>query len=99
VKRAALGEPEEQEAVVGLDDDVETAVGKAVDHLDHRTAHADVAHALVVLEHEPELVPVIEALADQLAVARLEDVQRCLLARHEHEVEGEKPDLVHRPKG
>ena len=96
---AALRQAEELEAVVRLDDDVQAAVREAVDHLDDRAADADVAHALVVLEHEAELVPEVEALADQLAVARLEDVQRRLLARHEHEVEREEADLVHRPTG
>ena len=82
-----------------LDDDVQAAVVEAVDHLDDRAAHAHVAHALVVLEHEPELVAEVEAFADQLAVARLEDVQRRLLAGHEHEVQWKEADLVHEPTG
>jgi len=84
---------------VGLHDDVQPPVGKAVDHLHDRAADADVAHALVVLEHEPELVPEVEALADQLVIARLEDVQRCLLAWDGHGVEGEEPEPVPRGQG
>ena len=60
---------------------------------------ADLAHPLVVLEHEAEVVAEVQALADQLAVARLEDVQGSLLARNEHEVEREEADLVHGPTG
>ena len=98
-ERAALGQADELEALVRLDDDVQAAVVKALDDLDNGAADSDVAHALLVFEHEPELVAVVEALADQLTVARLEDVQRRLLAGHEHEVERKEADLVHEPKG
>ena len=36
-----------------------------------------------------------EALADELAVARLEDVERQPLARDEHELERKEADLDH----
>ena len=40
---------------------------------------------VLVLEEEPELAPVGDALADQLLVARLEDVQRDALGREQHD--------------
>ena len=41
------------------------------------------AHAVVVLEEDAELAVLVQALADELSVARLEDVQRRLLAREQ----------------
>ncbi len=96
---APVGQPDELEALPCLDDDVQAPVGEVVEHLDDVAARADVPHAFVVLEQEPEVAAEIEALPDQLAVARLEDVQRRLLAGNEHEVEGEEADLVHRRTG
>ncbi len=46
-------------------------------------------------EHEPELAAFPEAFADQLLVARLEDVQRDPLGRQQHELEREQADLGH----
>jgi hypothetical protein len=60
---------------------------------------ADLAHALLVGVDEPELLVGIEALADQLLVARLEDVERDALGREQDDAEREEADLRHRPKG
>ena len=48
-------------------------------------------------QHEPELAARLQALADQLAVARLEDVERDPLGRQEHDAEWEEADLVDAP--
>jgi hypothetical protein len=95
----ALGEHEELKTVARLDDDVQASVGKAVEHLDHRAARAHLPHALVVLEEKTEVFSAVETLADQLAVARLEDVQRRLLSGNEDEVERKEPDLLHGSTG
>ena len=50
-------------------------------------------------EHQAELLVVLEALADQLAVTRFEDVERHALAREQDDSQGEEPDLVHRRQG
>jgi len=39
---------------------------------------------------------VLEAFADQLAISRLEDVQRHPLGRQQHDPEREEADLLHR---
>ena len=44
-----------------------------------------------------ELALVLDALADQLAVARLEDVQRELFGRKQDDAEREEPELRHAP--
>ena len=60
-------------------------------------ARADLADAVVVGEDEPELRSVLEALGDQLLVALLEDVERHLLGREEHERQREEAELASRP--
>jgi hypothetical protein len=94
-ERPALRQLEQPKALASLDDDVQATVGKAVEDLDHPGAGADVAHALVVLEHETELAALVETLTDELPVAGLEDVQRGLLPRKQHEIERKEPDLDH----
>ena len=59
---------------------------------------ADLAEPVVVLEDQPELALVGQALADQLLVAILEDVQRDALVREQHELEREKADFRHAPE-
>src|SRR5687767_3517116 len=93
LERAALGELDELDALARLDDDVQPPVRELVDHLDHGAACPHVAHALLVLEDEAEVAARVEALADQLPVARLEDVQGRLLAGGEHEAQGGEADL------
>ena len=66
---------------------------------DDARARPDLAHAVLVRVHQPELLVGLEALADQLAVARLEDVQRHPLGRKQDDAEREEADLRHRPKG
>ena len=83
------------EAVVALDDDVHPPVVEHLQHLDDRRAGPDLAPALLVFEHEPELVAASQALSDQLLVARLEDVERHALRRQENELEREESDLGH----
>ena len=48
-------------------------------------------------EQHAELLAALDALADQLAVARLEDVQRHALGRHEHERQRKEPQPSHVP--
>ncbi len=87
-----LDEPEPRSA---LDDDVEPAVVHPLDDLDHGRGRADLADTVVVGVDETELAVEFEAFADQLAVARLEDVERDLLGREQHDAEREQADLVH----
>ena len=95
LERAAGGQLEHPEALPPLDDDVQAAVVEALEHLGDRRPGADVAQPVVVGEDEPELALLVEALADQLAVARLEDVQRHQLGREQDDPEREEPDLAH----
>src|SRR4029079_7476995 len=90
---AALGELCDPDALAALDDDVQAPVLELLQHLDHAGTASDLAHAVVVREHEPELAALFQALADQLAVAGLEAVQRRLLSGQQHEVEREETDL------
>ena len=96
-KRTALCLRDDAEALPALDRDVETAVVEAVEHVHDGRTCADVPHAVVVGEDETELAVVREALADQLLVAELEDVERDPLGGHEHDPEREQPELVHQP--
>ena len=56
----------------------------------------DLAHAFLVGVDQPELAVRLEALLDQLAVARLEDVERHALGGKQHDPEREEADLLHR---
>ena len=80
---------------MALDDHVHAPVVENLQHLDDRGAGADLASARFVLEHEPELAAAAQALADQLLVAGLEDVERHPLRGHEHELERKETDLRH----
>ncbi len=93
--RAPLGQLDEAESFAPLDDDVQPAVVEALEHLDNACARADLTETVVIREDEPELLVVGEALADQLLVARLEDVQGRLLPREEDEVQREQAELTH----
>jgi hypothetical protein len=93
--RTSFGQLHESEALAPLDDDVHATVVEALEHLDDPGASAHLADALVVGEHEAELLVLGEAFADELLVARLEDVQRRLLAREQHEVQREEAQLAH----
>ena len=93
-----IGQLEEPEAIAALDDDVEAAVREPVGHLDHGRECPDATEPVVVREHEPERLVGVEALRDQLAIARLEDVERHLLGREQDEAEREEPDLLHGAK-
>ena len=79
-----------------FDNDVEPAVVEALEHVGHARERSDLAHALLVGVDEPELDLFLEALADQLAVARLEDVERHALGREQDDAERKEADLVHR---
>ena len=87
---------EQAEPLPALDDDVEPAVVEAVEHLGDGGERADLAQAVVVGVDQPELALLVEALADQLLVAVLEDVQRDLLGREQHDPEREEAELAHR---
>ena len=65
-ERASFRQLEEAKPLAALDDDVQPPVVEALEHLDHAGARADLAHAVVVREHEPELLALRQALADQL---------------------------------
>ena len=95
VERPALGELVEVEALTALDEDVEPAVLEPRQHLDDSRTRSHVADPLVVGVDEPELRLGLEALADQLLVALLEDVKRQLLGRQEDDAEREQSELVH----
>ena len=82
------GDPE---AIAALDEDVHPPVVEDVRDLLHLGERADVAAAGVVLEHEAERLGVGDALADQLLVPRLEDVERHALRRREHQASGNRP--------
>ena len=80
---------------MSFDDDVHPAVVEHLQHLHDGRAGTDLAPSLAVLEHEPELVALGEALADQLLVAGLEDMERHALGRQEHERQWKQADLRH----
>ena len=64
-------------------------------HLRHGGERADVAPPFVVLEHEAEGGAVLDALSDQLLVARLEDMEWDALGRNEDEGEREESEPLH----
>ena len=77
-----VGDPE---AIAALDEDVHPPVVEHVRDLPDLGERADVATAGIVLQQEAERLGVGDALADQLLVARLEDVQWHALGRREHQ--------------
>ena len=83
------------EAVDSLDNDIQPPVVEVLQHLYDGGARPDLPQTVFVGEDEAELVARLQALADQLAIPRLEDVERALLARKEHQLEREESDLVH----
>ena len=95
VEAAARGQLHQAEALATLHDDVQAAVGKAFHDLDHGGAGTDRLDAVVVGIDEAELPILLQAFADQLEVARLEDVQRNTLRRKQHHPERKEPDLLH----
>ena len=96
LEAAALGQLEELEAIASLDDDVEPPVLEPVGDLDHGRERPDLPDPVVVGVDEPEGALLVDALGDQLAVARLEDVEGDLLGREQDEPERKEADLVHR---
>src|SRR5207253_2266353 len=80
-------------------DDVQPAVVEPFQHLVHARTCPEVAYAVLICEDEAELALLVEALADQLAVARLEDVQRHALRRQEDDPEREEAELLHGATG
>ena len=94
-ERAALGQLEQPEPLAPFDDDVEATVGEALDDLGDRRERPDLAQPVVVGVDDAERHALLEALPDQLAVARLEDVQRHLLGGQQHEAERKQADLIH----
>ena len=96
VERAAARQLEQPEALAALDDHVHPAVVELLEQVGDTRTRPDVAQPGLVRIDEPELMPVLEAPADQLLVARLEDVQRHPLGRKQDDAEWEEPDLRHR---
>ena len=76
-----------------LDDDVHPAVVEALEDLCDASERPDLTDAVLVRVEHPELVVGFDALADQLLVARLEDVQRHAFGRKQHDAEREEADL------
>src|SRR5262245_60640972 len=96
VERALVVDLEQTEAIAALDNDVHAPVRQHLQHLDDRGSRPDVVHVAARLgEDDAELLLTLETLADELLVARLEDVQRHPLGRHQHELEREEPDHGH----
>ena len=93
-ERASARLGDDAEPVATLDRDVQPAVVEPIDHVDHGGARPDAAHPVVVLEDEAELPIVVEAVADQILVARLEDVQRHPFGRDEHDPERKHTELL-----
>ncbi len=91
----AVGDLAEPEPLTPLDEDVHAAVFEARENLGDACSCPHVADSVVVGVHEPELALVLDALADQLLVALLEDVQREPLGRQKDETEREQSELVH----
>src|SRR6185436_1829568 len=96
VEAPSVGQLEEPEPLAPLDDDVQPAILEALDDLDDARQRSRPAQAVVVRVDETERLPALEALGDELAVARLEDVERDLLRGQQDDPEREQPDL-HRP--
>ena len=94
-ERAAFGPRRDPESVPALDEDVHAPVVEHVHDLPHLGQRADVAAAGVVLQQEAEGLCVGDALADELLVPGLEDVERHALGRREHERQREEADLRH----
>ena len=98
-ERAPARESLDPEAQAALDENGQPPVVEPLEHFRDRRARPDLANPVLVGVHEPELLVRIEALADQLLIARLEDVQRHPLGREQDDAEREEADLRHRPKG
>ena len=92
-ERPAPRQALDAEALAALDDDVHPAVVELVQHLVHARSRAELTHPVLVREDEPELALLGDALADQLPVARLEDVERNALGRQEDDAEREEAEL------
>ena len=90
-----LGGLDNPEAIATLDDDIEPPVREAVQHLGDGGARPYALRLALVAEKEAELLRLLEAFADQLAVSRLEDVERDPLRRQEDNPQREHADLVH----
>ena len=93
LERSAARQLDEPEALAALDDDVQPSVVEPVEYLGDRRPRADLAQPVLVGVDQSELALVREALADQLLVAVLEDVERDLLGRQEHDPEREESEL------
>src|SRR5205807_10140069 len=89
---------DDAEADVAADEDVEAAVFERDGLFDrpHRAAGVERRRAVVILlpprteEHDPEALVAFHGVLDELAVARLEDVQREARVRKEDEVRERK---------
>src|ERR687898_1210298 len=95
LERTAVRELQEPEPVTPLGNDVEAAVVETIEHLGHRRARPDLAQTGLAGEDEAELALLREALADQLLIAVLEDVQRNLLRRQQDDPQREEAELAH----
>jgi len=98
VEAPASRKLEQPEASAALDEYVHPPIRHSSEHLGNPCACADVANSLVVGEDEPELVTRVEALADELLVSLLEDVQRDALCREQHERQRKQAELGHAPR-
>src|SRR5581483_5908535 len=96
---AAPRQPLDAEPLPADDEDVHAAVLEALEHLRHARPRPRLAHAGLVRVDDAELAVELQALADQLLVALLEDVERRHLGRQEDDPEREEADLIHPPQG
>ena len=82
----ALRQLEQTKPLAPLDDDVQATILELFEDAADPGACPDLVDGAVAgREREAELLPRLHALADQLAVARLEDVQRDPLRGDEHD--------------
>ena len=93
--RTALGYLEDSKAAAALGQDVHAAVVESVHELEDTRARSDLPEPVGVFEHDAELRGARKALADQLSVAVLEDVERHALGGEEDELEREQSDFGH----
>ena len=92
---ATVRELDQAEALPAFDEDVQAAILEPREHVGHPRPRPDVTQPVVIGVDEPELAVRFEALADELLVALLEDVEGELLGRQKDDAEWKETELVH----
>src|SRR6266540_3132592 len=98
VERPTRRDLHDAETILSLHHDVESAVGKSLQNLDHLRPGPGRPHPVVVCEDEAELTIGLQAFADQFPVSLLEDVQGEALGGKQYDAQGKQADLGHHPK-